>query len=242
MNRYIAPLLALSLTVSLTLAGCTAIAPINDLTNMIEDSVPDTAPDTASWTADAPTKLYDMEGLAGNIFEGILSRDWNTASENLSRLVTAWTEAKTIIEDPSAILQSEEILSLLISAVQARNPDLSQTELNDFMYKISDIGKNYKLSPLSDIISINNAGRDLRYAVENKNWVTAAAKVKELQNTWSRAKTNLERFGILGEITQTHNSIDQMKNSVEEENRTTFLERFQKFNEGMTHIRTALSP
>lgn len=242
MRRYLVPLLVLSVAFPITLAGCTSIAPLNELSNIVEENAPHTAPDTAAWTADAPTKLYDIEGLAGSIFEGILSRNWNDASDNLSRLVTAWTEAKTIIENSTAILQSEEVLSLLISAVQARNPDLSQTELNDFMYKISDISKGYKLSPLSDIIAINNAGRDLRYAVENKNWVTATAKIKELQNTWGRAKSNLEQFGILGDITQTHSSIEQMKNSVEEENRTTFLERFQQFNEGMNHIRTALSP
>lgn len=241
MNKYLIALIALSLALPLTVTGCSAITPINDLTNITED-IPTPAPDPAAWTADAPSKLYDIEGLAGNIFSSILSRDWNGANENLSRLMTAWTEAKAVIENPAAILQSEEILSLLISAIQARNPDVSQKELNDFMYKISDISKNYKLSPLSDIIAINNAGRDLRYAVENKNWVTAAAKIKELQNTWGRAKSNLEEFGILGDITQTHNSIDQLKNSVEEENRTTFLDRFQKFSEGMTHIRTALSP
>lgn len=241
MKRYLIPVFILSLGVSLGLAGCSAIEPINDLSNVVEENTPNTAPDTAAWTANAPTRLYDIEGLAGNIFEGILSRNWNDATANLSQLITAWTDVKSVIENPTAILQSEEILSLLISAVQARNPDLSQTELNDFMYKISDISKGYKLSPLSDIIAINNAGRDLRYAVENKNWVTAAAKAKELQNTWGRAKSNLEQFGILGDITETHSSIEQMKNSVEEENRTTFLERFQKFNEGMSHIRTALS-
>lgn len=241
MKRYLIPVFILSLGISLSLAGCSAIEPINDLSNIVEENAPNTAPDTAAWTANAPTKLYDIEGLAGNIFEGILSRNWNDATANLSQLITAWTDVKSVIENPTAILQSEEVLSLLISAVQARNPDLSQTELNDFMYKISDISKGYKLSPLSDIIAINNAGRDLRYAVENKNWVTAAAKAKELQNTWGRAKSNLEQFGILGDITETHSSIEQMKNSVEEENRTTFLERFQKFNEGMSHIRTALS-
>lgn len=241
MKRYLIPVFILSFGISLSLTGCSTIEPINDLSNVVEENTPNTAPDTAAWTAKAPTKLYDIEGLAGNIFEGILSRNWNDATANLSQLITAWTDVKSIIENPTAILQSEEVLSLLISAVQARNPDLSQTELNDFMYKISDISKGYKLSPLSDIIAINNAGRDLRYAVENKNWVTAAAKAKELQNTWGRAKSNLEQFGILGDITQTHSSIEQMKNSVEEENRTTFLERFQKFNEGMSHIRTALS-
>lgn len=241
MKRYLIPVFILSLGISLSLAGCSAIEPINDLSNIVEENAPNTAPDTAAWTANAPTRLYDIEGLAGNIFEGILSRNWNDATANLSQLITAWTDVKSVIENPTAILQSEEVLSLLISAVQARNPDLSQTELNDFMYKISDISKGYKLSPLSDIIAINNAGRDLRYAVENKNWVTAAAKAKELQNTWGRAKSNLEQFGILGDITETHSSIEQMKNSVEEENRTTFLERFQKFNEGMSHIRTALS-
>lgn len=241
MKRYLIPVFILSLGISLSLTGCSAIEPINDLSNVVEENVPNTAPDTAAWTANAPTKLYDIEGLAGNIFEGILSRNWNDATANLSQLITAWTDVKSVIENPTTILQSEEVLSLLISAVQARNPDLSQTELNDFMYKISDISKGYKLSPLSDIIAINNAGRDLRYAVENKNWITAAAKAKELQNTWSRAKSNLEQFGILGDITETHSSIEQMKNSVEEENRTTFLARFQKFNEGMSHIRTALS-
>lgn len=241
MKRYLIPVFILSLGISLSLAGCSAIEPINDLSNVVEENAPNTAPDTAAWTANAPTRLYDIEGLAGNIFEGILSRNWNDATANLSQLITAWTDVKSVIENPTAILQSEEVLSLLISAVQARNPDLSQTELNDFMYKISDISKGYKLSPLSDIIAINNAGRDLRYAVENKNWVTAAAKAKELQNTWGRAKSNLEQFGILGDITETHSSIEQMKNSVEEENRTTFLERFQKFNEGMSHIRTALA-
>lgn len=241
MKKIMRSLLSLAIIIPLFTTGCGTIEPINEFGQGPTGTIKESSPDTASWTADAPTKLYDIEELAGGVFEGILSRNWPMATENLSQLLTAWTEAKSAIQNSDSAAETETVLSHLISAVQSHNPDQSQQELNDFMYKISDLSKNYKLSPLSDIIAINNAGRDLRYAVENRNWVTAAAKIKELQNTWGRAKSNLEQFGILGEITHTHSSIEQMKDSVDAENRTTFLEKFQSFNESMAKIRTALA-
>ena len=241
MKKFLVSLLSFGIIVPFFSAGCSLTEPINDFQQGPVGMIEETSPDTASWTADAPTQLYDIEGLAGGVFEGVLSRNWNLASTNLSQLITAWTEAKSFLQDPQNNLETENILNHLITAVQSHNADISQQDLNNFMYKISDISKNYKLSPLSDIIAINNAGRDLRYAVENKNWATAATKIKELQNTWGRAKSNLEQFGILGEITHTHSSIEQMKNSVDAENKTTFLEKFKSFNESMAKIRSTLA-
>lgn len=241
MKKFMVSLLLFALIIPFLSTGCSLIEPINDFNQGPVGMIEESSPDTASWTADAPTKLYDIEGLAGGIFEGILSRNWPMANENLSKLLTAWSEAKSFLQDSQKNLETENILKHLITAIQSRNADESQQDLNNFMYKISDISKNYKLSPLSDIIAINNAGRDLRYAVENKNWVTAATKIKELQNTWGRAKSNLEQFGILGEITHTHSSIEQMKNSVEAENQMTFLEKFKSFNESMAKIRSTLA-
>lgn len=241
MKKFMVSLLSFTIIIPFFSAGCSLIEPINDFQQGPVGMIEESSPDTASWTADAPAKLYDIEGLAGGIFEGILSRNWLMANENLSKLLTAWTEAKSTLQDSQNNIETETILNHLITAIQSHNADASQQDLNDFMYKISDISKNYKLSPLSDIIAINNAGRDLRYAVENKNWVTAATKIKELQNTWGRAKSNLEQFGILGEITHTHSSIEQMKNSVDAENKTTFLEKFNSFNESMAKIRSTLA-
>ena len=241
MKKFMVFLLSFAIFIPFFSTGCSLIEPINDFQQGPVGTVEESSPDTASWTADAPAKLYDIEGLAGGVFEGILSRDWSIASTNLSQLITAWTEAKSFLKDSQNNVETENILKHLITAVQTHNADVSQQDLNNFMYKISDISKNYKLSPLSDIIAINNAGRDLRYAVENKNWATAANKVKELQNTWGRAKSNLEQFGILGEITHTHSSIEQMKDSVDAENRTTFLEKFKSFNESMAKIRATLA-
>ncbi len=241
MKKFIVSLLSFAIIIPFFSAGCSLIEPINDFQQDPVGMIEGSSPDTASWTADAPAKLYDIEGLAGGVFEGILSRNWPMASENLSQLLTAWTEAKSSLQDSQNDLETENILNHLITAIRSHNADESQQDLNNFMYKISDISKNYKLSPLSDIIAINNAGRNLRYAVENKNWATAASKAKELQNTWGRAKSNLEQFGILGEITHTHSSIEQMKNSVDAENSVTFLEKFKSFNESMTKIRSALA-
>ena len=241
MKKFIVSLLSFAIIIPFFSAGCSLIEPINDFQQDPVGMIEGSSPDTASWTADAPAKLYDIEGLAGGVFEGILSRNWPMASENLSQLLTVWTEAKSSLQDSQNNIETENILNHLITAIRSHNADESQQDLNNFMYKISDISKNYKLSPLSDIIAINNAGRDLRYAVENKNWATAASKVKELQNTWGRAKSNLEQFGILGEITHTHSSIEQMKNSVDAENSVTFLEKFNSFNESMTKIRSALA-
>lgn len=240
MKKIIGFLLFFAILIPIFSTGCALFEPISDFNQGPAGSIEESSPDTASWTADAPNKLYDIEGLAGGVFEGILSRNWPMVNDNLTQLLTAWTEAKSSIPDSANTSETEKILGYLVAAIQARNADQSQHDLNDFMYKISDISKNYKLSPLSDIIAVNNAGRDLRYAVENKNWAVAAAKIKELQNTWGRAKSNLEQFGILGEITHTHSSIEQMKDSVDAENRTSFLERFKSFNESMAKIRTSL--
>lgn len=241
MKKIIVFLIFFTLVIPIFSAGCTLFEPINELNQGPAGTIEESSPDAVSWAADAPTKLYDIEGLAGGVFEGILSRDWQTVNTNLSQLLTAWAEAKSAIPNTDSTTETEKILSYLIAAVQARNADQSQHDLNDFMYKISDISKNYKLSPLSDIIAINNAGRDLRYAVETKNWANAASKIKELKNTWGRAKSNLEQFGILGEITHTHSSIEQMKDSVDAENKATFLERFKSFNESMAKIRASLA-
>ena len=241
MKKCIVSLLSFTIIVPFLSAGCSFIEPISEWNQGPVGTIEETSPDTASWTADAPNKLYDIEGLAGGVFEGILTNDWQNVNAKLSLLLTAWSEAKSSIGNSDTTSETEKILGYLIAAIQARNADQSQHDLNDFMYHISDISKRYKLSPLSDIIAINNAGRDLRYAVENKNWATAAAKIKELQNTWGRAKSNLEQFGILGEITHTHSSIEQMKDSVDAENKATFIERFQSFNESMAKIREALA-
>lgn len=185
-----------------------------------------------------PVELYDIETIAGTVFEGIAKEKWPDAESALSNLSTLWQQTKTLIGDKKGVKEADEALSNLSNSMKAENADDAYQDLNKFMSNVSDVGKSYKLSPISDIITIDNAIRNLNYYVAtNKDWKKSAAKSKELNATWSALKPTLEQVGILSEITKAHSLVNQIKDSVDAENKGTFTEQIAKLNESIGHIR-----
>lgn len=185
----------------------------------------------------APTELYDLEATAGVVFEGINKADWAQAQAGLNNLQTVWEQAKAAVGDKKGVKEADEAIGKLKAAVNGQKITDSYESLIKFMGSVSDIGKSYKLSPVADIISVGNAIRNASFYAEDKDWKKAAAKVKELQGTWEQAKPSMEQIGILGEITKVHSVVNQMKDSVDAENKGSFMEQQANINESMGRIR-----
>lgn len=184
-----------------------------------------------------PAALYDLEKTAGIIFEGINKAQWGQTQEGLINLQTTWQETKPLIGEKKGVKEADEALAQLAGDINSKNIMLSYETLNKFMGSISDIGKSYKLSPLSDIIAIGNALRSVSFYTEDKDWTKAAAKIKQLQGTWNQFKPSLEKAGILGEITKTHSLVNQLKDSIIAENKGSADEQIGKINKSLGIIR-----
>ena len=105
------------------------------------------------------------------------------------------------------------------------------------MANIGDIGKSYKLSPLSDIIAVGNTVRNVSFYVQDNTWPKAKSKVKEMEGTWGQGKPSMEKVGILGEVTKTHSAVKQLKDAVDGENKGSAEEQIANINESMGTIR-----
>jgi hypothetical protein len=185
----------------------------------------------------APPQLYDLEAIAGSTFEGINRENWDQAEAGLFQLQTVWQETKQIVGDMKGVGESDKALAKLNEAITAKQITASFESLNHFMGSVSDVGKNYKLSPVSDIIAVGNTIRNVSFYVEDKNWPKAGAKAKEMSESWNRIKPSLEQFGILGEVTKTHSFISQLKDAVAAENKGAIGDRIDDLNSSMGRIR-----
>jgi len=184
-----------------------------------------------------PGELSDIEATAGVIFEGIIKNNWLQAETGLNTLSELWPRTKTLIGDKKGVKGANEALESLIIGISNKKSTDSYESLTKFMGSLSDIGKSYKLSPLSDIIAVGNAIRTVNFYVEANDWHKATAKMKELDNTWGQAKPNMESVGILSKITTTHSIIKQMKDAVEAEDKGSIKEHLANINESMGYIR-----
>ena len=185
----------------------------------------------------APTELYDLEATAGVVFEGINKENWSQAQAGLTNLQTLWQQVKAAVGDKKGVKEGDAAIEKLTAAINAKKVTDSFESLIKFMGSVSDIGKSYKLSPIADIIAVSNGIRNVSFFVEDKNWGKAAAKVKELQGTWEKVKPSMEQVGILGEITRTHATVNQMKDAITAENNGAFQEQQATINESMARIR-----
>ncbi|SCM80340.1 conserved exported hypothetical protein [uncultured Sporomusa sp.] len=185
----------------------------------------------------APAELYDLEATAGVVFEGINKEDWSQAQAGLANLQTKWQQGKAAVGDKKGVKEADEAMGKLIAAINSEKITESHESLLAFMGSISDIGKSYKLSPVADIIAVSNGIRNVSFYVENKDWEKAVIKAKELQGTWEKVKPGMEQVGILGEITKTHSTVNQLKDSVNAENKGAFKEQLANINESMGYIR-----
>lgn len=185
----------------------------------------------------APAELYDLEATAGVVFEGINKEDWSQAQAGLTNLKTLWQQTQAVVGDKKGVKEADEAIGKLTTAIDSQKITESHENLIKFMGSIGDIGKSYKLSPISDIIAVSNGIRNVSFYVEDKDWKKAASKVKELQGTWEKVKPSMEQVGVLGEITKTHSTVNQMKDAVNAENKGAFQEHLANINESMGRIR-----
>jgi len=186
--------------------------------------------------APAPAVFYDLETIAGSTFEGINKADWIVAEEGLTKLQSGWQQAKPYITDPEIVKKADEALNKLSTAVTEKQNTVSYEELNQFMSSIGSASKSYKLSPLSDIISVDNSIRDTKFYLEDNNWGKTSAKQKELETAWKQIKPSLEQFGIMGKVTKTHSYINQLKDAVQGENKGSAAAKLDDINTSMAQI------
>lgn len=184
-----------------------------------------------------PVELYDLEAVAGVIFEGINKEDWSQVQAGMNNLQNLWQQGKAAVGEKKGVKEADEAIGKLTAAVNARKVTEAYENLNKFMGSIGDIGQSYKLSPLSDIIAVSNGIRNVSFYVEDKDWKKAASKAKELQGTWEKLKPSMEQVGILGEITKTHSIVSQIKDAVDAENKGALQDQLANINESMGRIR-----
>lgn len=185
----------------------------------------------------APTQLYDLEAIAGSTFEGINKENWEQAEAGLFQLQSVWQETKQQVGDMKGVGEGDKALAKLSETITARQITSSYESLNQFMGAISDLGKNYKLSPVSDIIAVGSTIRNVAFYLEGKNWLKASAKAKEMSDSWNRVKPAMEQFGIMGEVTKTHSYINQLRDAVAAENKGAATDRIEDLNKSMGRIR-----
>lgn len=185
----------------------------------------------------APGELYDLEATAGVIFEGINKEKWDQAEAAFNNLQNIWISAKPLVGEKKGVKEADKALQDLSTAIAGKKITAAYENLNKFMGSIGDIAKSYKLSPLSGLIGVSNAVRNVNFYVEGRDWSKAASKVKELENVWGNAKPTLEQVGILGEVTRTHALIKQLKDSVNAENKGSVDDNTANINESLGYIR-----
>lgn len=241
MSRLLKLILCQSiLVIILVTSGCSMLSPAAKKpeigpTGKPTDSLPN--PPITERFSSPPGELYDLEATAGVVFEGINKLDWGQTEAGFNNLNALWEQTKPLIGEKKGVKDADEALQKLALGISDKKADAAFDNLNKFMGSISDIGKSYKLSPLSDIIAVSNSVRNVSYYVEDKDWSKAAAKVKELEGIWQQAKPSMEKVGILGEITKTHATINQMKDAVNGENKGAFEEQAANINDSMGRIR-----
>lgn len=184
-----------------------------------------------------PAEIYDLEALAGAVFEGINKQNWPEASGNFAQMQTTWLTVKSSVGEKKGVKEGDEAIQKLSTALSESNILESYESLNKFMGSVSDIGKSYKLSPIAEIIAIGNSIRSVSFYVQANNWPKASSKVKELESTWQHSKPALEQAGVLGEATKIHSRVNQLKSSVTAETKGSSEEHIASLNESMSIMR-----
>lgn len=231
--------LAAIISLSLLLSGCSMFSPAKKPEIGPAGKPVETKPNpplTQRFTA-PPEELYDLEATAGVIFEGIVNGNWTQAESGLSTLQALWPQIKNQIGDKKGVKEADGALEKLVTDISGHKNADSYESLNKFMANISDIGKSYKLSPLSDIVAVGNSIRNVSFYIHDMAWKKAQAKMKELEGTWGQTKPSMEKIGILSETTKTHSSVKQLKDAVEAENKGSAEEHIANINESMANIR-----
>lgn len=184
-----------------------------------------------------PAQLYDLEATAGVIFGGLTKANWQDAEAGFETFRSIWPQAKELTGDKKGVKNADEALTKLAAAIKEKEVTATYDNLNKFMGSIGEIAQSYKLSPLSDLIAVDNSIRNVSFYVEANDWSKAAIKVNELDSTWGQAKPSMEKIGILGELTQTHSLIKQLKDAVAAQNKGAITDQLANINDSMARIR-----
>ncbi len=187
--------------------------------------------------ASAPAQFYDLEAIAGTVFEGVNKENWQQAEAGLYNLQAVWQQAKDVAGDKKGVREGDEAIGKLAASIMDKKITASYESLNKFMGSVADVGKSYKLSPVADLIAVGNALRSVSFYVADKDWSKAASKVKGLDDTWNHAKPAMEQFGVLGAVTTTHAAVKQLKDAVNAENKGSAEEQVANLNESLGKIR-----
>lgn len=184
-----------------------------------------------------PAELYDLEATAGVVFQGLNKSNWPDAEAGINTFMNIWPEAKMLTGDKKGIKTADEALTNLMSAIKEQKVTAAYESLSKFIGSIGEIGKSYKLSPLSDLIAVDSGIRNVSFYVEQNDWAKAAIKVNELESTWGQAKPGLEKVGVLGEVTKTHSLVKQLKDAVAAQNKGAIEDHLADINDSMARIR-----
>lgn len=221
------------------LAGCGLTAPAKkpDIGPAGKPTESKPNPPVMERFASAPAQLYDLEAIAGTVFEGVNKENWQQAESGLYNLQAVWQQAKDAAGDKKGVKDGDEAIGKLATSVMDKKITASYENLNKFMGSVADVGKSYKLSPVADLIAVGNALRSVSFYVADKDWSKAASKAKGLDDTWNHSKPALEQLGVLGAVTTTHASVKQLKDAVNAENRGSAEEQVANLNESLGKIR-----
>jgi hypothetical protein len=230
---------ALAIAVTLMISSCSLVEPakkpeIGPAGSPVEN-LPN--PPVLERFKSPPAQLYDLEATAGVIFQGFNKSNWPQAEAGLSTFKTIWPQVAEQIAGQKGVQAADEAIRKLTTAITEKEVSSTYENLNKFMGSIGEVGKSYKLSPLSDLIAIDNGIRNVSFYVEDNDWAKAAIKVNELESTWGQAKPSLEKIGILGEVTKTHSMIKQLKDAVAAQNKGAFEDQLANLNDSMARIR-----
>lgn len=237
-SKRLLPLWSCLLLMTLAVCGCSFLTPAKkpEIGPAGKSDVKTNPPFVERFKS-PPYQFYDMEAAAGIVFYGINTENWPQAEAGLHELQAIWQEVSPLLGDEKKAKKAGDSINKLSTAISTKKITASYEALNTFMGNISDIGKAFKLSPLSDIIGISNLVRNVSFYVEEKNWVKAASKVKELADSWGQVKPGMESIGILGDVTKTHSYINQLKDAVNAENKSAAENTIESLNECIGTIR-----
>jgi len=187
--------------------------------------------------ASAPNQLYDLEAIAGTVFEGVNKENWQQAEAGVYNLQAVWQQAKEAAGDKKGIKDGDEAIGKLAVSVMDKKITASYENLNKFIGSVGEGGKSSTWAPVADLVAVGNALRSVSFYIADKNWSKASSKVKGLEDTWNNAKPPLEQIGILGAVTTTHAYVKQLKDAVNAESEGAAEEHIANLNESLGKIR-----
>jgi hypothetical protein len=173
----------------------------------------------------APNEIYDIDNSAGQLYETISRREWADSRQYFGELKEIWKNVnERFSEGGTTRDRGDARLNKLSESITAGDAYSSHENLNSFMRIVSKTSENYKLSPVSDIISVGVVLRDAGFYTQEENWDKAAAVSEELDHVWNQSKPTLEHMGVLREVTKLHSIMNKIKDEMETENKDAALD------------------